>query len=100
MQHGDHREQAPDLHAKLFEIPENPGSRVIFAVTLKEIPKVDPFPVAIALIMDIAPNTVAVLVSFFNLFWFTKNSKQSFFHYIDWCIHICPYFERLCCLMN
>jgi hypothetical protein len=25
--------------------------------------------------IDIAPNTVEVLLSFFNLFWFTKNSK-------------------------
>ena len=61
--------------AKFFETPENPGSNVILAVTFKDIPKVDPFPVAIALIIEMAPNTVDVDDSFFNLFWFTKNSK-------------------------
>ena len=61
--------------AKFFEIPENPGSNVILALTFKDIPKVDPFPVAMALIIEIAPNTVEVDVGFFNLFWFTKNSK-------------------------
>ena len=61
--------------AKFFETPENPGSNVTLAVTFKDIPKVDPFPVAIALIIEIAPNTVDVDDSFFNLLWFTKNSK-------------------------
>ena len=61
--------------AKFFETPENPGSNVILAVTFKDIPKVDPFPVAIALIIETAPNTVDVDDSFFNLLWFTKNSK-------------------------
>ena len=61
--------------AKFFDTPEYPGSNVILAVTFKDIPKVDPFPVAIALIIEMAPNTVDVDDSFFNLFWFTKNSK-------------------------
>ena len=61
--------------AKFFEIPEKPGSNVIFAFTFRDIPNVDPLPVAMALIIEIAPNTVEVDVSFFNLFWFTKNSK-------------------------
>ena len=61
--------------AKFLEIPEYPGSNVMLAVTFNDMPKVDPFPVAIALIIEIAPNTVEVDDSFFNLFWFTKNTK-------------------------
>jgi hypothetical protein len=37
---------------------------------------VEPFPVAMALIIDTAPYTVEVVVGFFNLLWFTKNTKQ------------------------
>ena len=62
--------------AKFFEIPVKPGSNVILALTLRDIPKVEPFPVAMALITDTAPNTVEVVVGFFNLLWFTKNTKQ------------------------
>jgi hypothetical protein len=65
--------------AKLFVIPEKPGSNVIFAFTFREIPRVEPFPVAIALMMEMAPKTVEVQLSFFNYFGSPKIPNSAFF---------------------